>query len=121
MRDHGINFRLIVDGFSPATPTSQTMVDMLASLATYERELIVEQVNTRIAAAGLSGTRFRRPRSDPPVSAEELSIVNSACAKGPTRLGNPINRARPPDSRHQWGTITDDIIEAAASMSVIDD
>ena len=59
-------------------------VNLLASLAEYERELIVERVNAGIAAARQSGTRFGRPLSDPAVIADKLAIAKDARAKGRT-------------------------------------
>jgi DNA invertase Pin-like site-specific DNA recombinase len=41
------------------------MLGTLATLAEYERELIVERVNAGIAVAQAAGTRFGRPVSDP--------------------------------------------------------
>lgn len=60
------------------------MLNMLATLAEYERELITERVNAGIAAAKASGTQFGRPRVEPAVIAEKLAIVNDARAKGRT-------------------------------------
>ena len=55
---------------------------MLATLAEYERELIVERVNAGIFAARQNGTRFGRPLSDPTVIADKLA--QDARAKGRT-------------------------------------
>jgi hypothetical protein len=55
------------DGIDPTTSTGRLMLNMLATLAEYERELIVERVNAGIAAARQSGTRFGRPAVDPAV------------------------------------------------------
>jgi DNA invertase Pin-like site-specific DNA recombinase len=60
------------------------MRNMLATLAEYERELIVERVNAGIAAASQNGTRFGRPMSDPAVIADKLAIAQDARAKGRT-------------------------------------
>lgn len=60
------------------------MLNMLATLAEYERELIAERVNAGIAAARQSGTRFGRPPVDPNVVAEKLQAVANARAKGRT-------------------------------------
>lgn len=59
----------------PATSTGRMMLNVLAILAEYERELIVERVNAGIAAARQSGTRFGRPLSDPSVISEKLAIA----------------------------------------------
>ena len=60
------------------------MLNMLATLAEYERELIVERVNAGIAAARQGGTRFGRPAVDPAVIADKLAVVAEARAKGRT-------------------------------------
>jgi len=57
---------------------------MLATLAEYERELIVERVNAGIASARDRGTRFGRPPADPKVIADKLAVANDARAKGRT-------------------------------------
>ncbi len=80
LRERGVNVRSISDG----TSTGRMMLNLLASLAEYERELIVERVNAGIAAARQSGTRFGRPLSDPTVIADKLAIAKDARAKGRT-------------------------------------
>lgn len=84
LRERGVNVRSISDGIDPATSTGRMMLNFLASLAEYERELIVERVNAGIAAARQSGTRFGRPLSDPAVIADKLAIAKDARAKGRT-------------------------------------
>ncbi|MEW1809045.1 recombinase family protein [Pseudarthrobacter sp. NPDC080039] len=80
----GVQMRSIADGNDPATTTGRLMLNMLATLAEYERELIIERVNACIAAARQSGTRFGRPLSDPVVIADKLAIAQDARAKGRT-------------------------------------
>ncbi|MFB9816610.1 MULTISPECIES: recombinase family protein [Micrococcaceae] len=84
LREHGVQVRSVSDGIDPATSTGRMMLNLLASLAEYERELIVERVNAGIAAARQSGTRFGRPLSDPTVIADKLAIAKDARAKGRT-------------------------------------
>ncbi|MEP7763924.1 recombinase family protein [Sanguibacter sp. 25GB23B1] len=60
------------------------MLNMLATLAEYERELIVERVNAGIAAARQNGTRFGRPLSDPAAIADKLQVDTDARARGRT-------------------------------------
>lgn len=84
LRDRGIHVRSIADGIDPATSTGRMMLNMLATLAEYERELIVERVTAGIAAARQNGTRFGRPLSDPNVIADKLAIAQDARAKGRT-------------------------------------
>jgi DNA invertase Pin-like site-specific DNA recombinase len=82
LRNWGVHVRSIAEGIDPVTSTGRMMLNMLATLAEYERELIVEPVNAGIAAAGLNGTRFGRPVSDPTVSVDQLRIAQDARAKG---------------------------------------
>jgi DNA invertase Pin-like site-specific DNA recombinase len=84
LRDAGIHVRSISDGIDPATSTGRLMLNMLATLAEYERELIIERVNAGIAVARESGTRFGRPKTDPGVVGEKLAIVAHARASGKT-------------------------------------
>ena len=84
LRERGIQVRSLSDGIDPATSTGRLMLNMLATLAEYERELIVERVNAGIAAARQNGTRFGRPVLDPAVVADKLAIAADARAKGRT-------------------------------------
>lgn len=84
LRERGILVRSLSDGIDPETSTGRLMLNMLATLAEYERELIVERVNAGLVAARQNGTRFGRPRSDPKVIAAKLDVVAQARAKGQT-------------------------------------
>lgn len=84
LRERGVHLRSISDGIDPTTTSGRLMLNMLATLADYERELIVERVNAGIAAARQGGTRFGRPLSDPLVIADKLAIAQDARAKGRT-------------------------------------
>lgn len=84
LRERGVHLRSISDAIDPATSAGRMMLNMLATLAEYERELIVERVNAGIAAARERGTRFGRPLTDPAVTADKLAIANDARAKGRT-------------------------------------
>ncbi|WP_395389985.1 recombinase family protein [Clavibacter michiganensis] len=82
LRERGVQIRSISDGIDPATTSGRLMLGMLASLAEYERELIVERVNAGIAVARDNGTRFGRPLADPTVIADKLQIATDARARG---------------------------------------
>ncbi|MDF9750415.1 DNA invertase Pin-like site-specific DNA recombinase [Arthrobacter sp. ES3-54] len=84
LRDRGVHVRSIADGIDPTTSTGCMMLNMLATLAEYERELIVERVNAGIAAARRNGARFGRPLADPAVIADKLAVAKDARAKGRT-------------------------------------
>lgn len=58
------------------------MLNMLATLAEYERELIVGRVKAGITAARGAGTVFGRPPTDPALTAEKLQIIAKARAEG---------------------------------------
>lgn len=84
LRDRDVAVRSVSDGIDPTTSTGRLMLNMLATLAEYERELIVERVTAGIAAARQNGTRFGRPLSDPVVIADKLATAADARAKGRT-------------------------------------
>jgi DNA invertase Pin-like site-specific DNA recombinase len=84
LRDRDVQVKSISDGIDPSTSTGRLMLNLLATLAEYERELIVERVNAGIAAARAGGTRFGRPPLDRTEIADKLAIVNEARAKGRT-------------------------------------
>ena len=84
LRDRDIAVQSIADGIDPATTTGRLMLNMLGTLAEYERELIVERVNAGIAASRKAGTIFGRPVSDPRVIAEKLQLAVEARGRGKT-------------------------------------
>ncbi|MGY3567785.1 DNA invertase Pin-like site-specific DNA recombinase [Sinomonas sp. RB5] len=84
LRERGISVRSIQDGMDPDTASGRLMLNMLATLAEYERELISERVSAGIAAARASGIRFGRPSSDHKVVTEKLAIVAAARGRGHT-------------------------------------
>ncbi len=51
LRQRDINVRSVSGGIDPANSTGRLMLNMLATHADHERELIVERVNAGIAAA----------------------------------------------------------------------
>ncbi|MEG8034476.1 recombinase family protein [Curtobacterium sp. TC1] len=104
--ERGIGVRSVSDGIDPATSTGRLMLNLMATLAEYERELIVERVTAGIAAARESGTRFGRPPSDPAVIGRKLAIVNEARAAGHTAAdaANLVGWSRATLYRHQAAT-----------------
>lgn len=105
LRERGINVRSVSDGIDPATSTGRLMLNMLATLAEYERELIVERVNAGIAAARQNGTKFGRPLSDPVQIAEKLQVVAEARQRGRTaeEAARLVGWSRATLYRHQKG------------------
>ncbi|MBF4586528.1 MULTISPECIES: recombinase family protein [unclassified Curtobacterium] len=104
--ERGIGVRSVSDGIDPATSTGRLMLNLMATLAEYERELIVERVTAGIAAARESGTRFGRPPPDPAVIGRKLAIVNEARAAGHTAAdaANLVGWSRATLYRHQAAT-----------------
>ncbi len=84
LTERGIGLRSVQDGIDPATTSGNLMLNLLASLADYERVLITERVNAGIAAAQAAGTRFGRPPVNPNEITAKLKIVNEERAKGRT-------------------------------------
>lgn len=98
LRARGVELRSISDGIDPATTTCRLMLNMLATLAEYERELIADRVNAGIAAARAGGTRFGRPMRDPAVVADKLAIVQDARAKGNSCRSSRVGGVKPGDT-----------------------
>jgi DNA invertase Pin-like site-specific DNA recombinase len=84
LRERGVLVSSMSDGIDPATTSGRLILNMLATLAECERELIIERVNAGIAAARTAGTRFGRPAVDPTVVADKLGIVNADRKRGRT-------------------------------------
>lgn len=103
LRERGVQLRSVSDAIDPETSAGRTMLNMLATLAEYERELIVERVNAGIAAARARGTRFGRPPVDPGVVADKLAVAADARAKGRTaqEAANLVGWSRATLYRHQ--------------------
>ena len=103
LQERGIQVRSISDGIDPANPTGRLMLNLLATLAEYERELIVERVRAGVASAQEAGAKFGRPRSDPAVVAEKLAVVAAARAEGKTAeaAAGLVGWSRPTLYRHQ--------------------
>lgn len=109
LRERGINVRSVSDGIDPATSTGRLMLNMLATLAEYERELIVERVNAGIAvarqtarrSAGPSTILSRSQRSSRswPMRASEDGLLRKQLASlvgavpRPTAISEPAHRA----------------------------
>ena len=112
LRDRGVHMRSIADGIDPATATGRMMLNMFATLAEYERELIVERVNAGIAAARPNGIRFGgrcptrtssrtswrsprtperkdAPRKTPPTSSAGAAQRSTAASKPSLHAGTP--------------------------------
>jgi DNA invertase Pin-like site-specific DNA recombinase len=80
----GISLCAVQDGIDPSTPNGRLMLNLLASLAEYERHLISERIAAGMTAARQTGTQLGRPPADPDAAHEKLRIVEQARARGLT-------------------------------------
>lgn len=109
LRESGIKLYSVQDGIDPDTTSGRLMLNMLATLAEYERELITERVNAGIAAAKASGTRFGRPPVQPEAIAEKLKIAGEARTRGrtATEAATLVGWSRATFYRHRQGSGSD--------------
>lgn len=61
-RARGVEFISLQDGIDTSTAAGRMVFSVIAALAEFERELIIERVNAGIAAAKLRGRSGGRPR-----------------------------------------------------------
>lgn len=59
--DRGIEVRSVSDGIDPSTREGRLMLNLMATFAEYERELIQERVQAGVDAAKARGIKFGRP------------------------------------------------------------
>lgn len=62
--DRGVNVRSLSDGIDPTTREGRLMLNLMATFAEYERELIQERVRAGVDAAKARGVKFGRPTPD---------------------------------------------------------
>lgn len=82
--ERNIQVRSITDNIDPSTASGRLMLNLLTSMAEYERELIVERVNAGIAAARARGTTLGRPATPREPVVEKLRIAQEARTRGKT-------------------------------------
>lgn len=75
LRGRGGHRRSLSYSIDPATSTGRLILRMLATLAEYERELIVKRINAGIAVARESGTQFGRPPVDDLIAEKHIRVV----------------------------------------------
>lgn len=71
----GVRIRSISDGIDPSTREGRMQLNLMATFAEYERELIQERVQAGVDAAKARGVRFGRPAPDPEKVARNLRTV----------------------------------------------
>ena len=82
--ERGLCLLSVQDGIDSRTATGRLMLDLLVSLAGYERHLTGERVAAGMASARHAGTRLGRPPADPDAVRQKLSVVEDARAGGRT-------------------------------------
>lgn len=94
LTDRGVAVRSLSDGIDPSTREGRLMLNLMATFAEYERELIQERVQSGVDAARQRGVRFGRPPVDMDevnrkvrtvqhlVEAEGLNVVEAAKTVG---------------------------------------
>lgn len=90
LTDRGVAMRSLTDRINPSTREGRLMLNLMATFAEYERELIQERVQAGVDSARARGVRFGRPPADTVkvarnlrtvdhlVAAEGLSVVEAA-------------------------------------------
>lgn len=71
----GVTIRSISDRIDPRTREGRMQLNLMATFAEYERELIQERVQAGVDAARARGVRFGRPAPDPEKVARNLRTV----------------------------------------------
>lgn len=73
--ERGVRVRSLSDGIDPATREGRLMLNLMATFAEYERELIQERVQAGVDAARARGVRFGRPEVKPVEAARRVRTV----------------------------------------------
>lgn len=81
LTERGIAVRSLTDGINPSTREGRLMLNLMATFAEYERELIQERVQAGVNAARARGVQFGRPPADPMAVARKLRIINRLVAE----------------------------------------
>jgi len=84
LSERGINLRSVQDGIDTRTKHGRVMVDLLASLAEYDRHLTGERIAAGMASSRKTGTRLGRPPLDPSEIRDKIRAVEDARARGVT-------------------------------------
>lgn len=73
--ERGVAVRSLADGIDPATREGRLMLNLMATFAEYERELIQERVQAGVDAARARGVKLGRPAPDAAKVARNLRTI----------------------------------------------
>lgn len=82
IRERGINLRSLQDGIDSRTAPGRLMLNLLGSLAEYDRHLASERIAAGMASSRQAGTRLGRPPADPEAIRDKIRAVEDARARG---------------------------------------
>lgn len=109
LTDSGVAVRSLSDGIDTSTREGRLMLNLMATFAEYERELIQERVQAGVEATRARGVRFGRPAPDAGkvarnlrtaqhlIEAEGLGIVEAARTVGWSKATYYRHRAHATD------------------------
>lgn len=75
LTERGVQVRSLSDGIDPSTREGRLMLNLMATFAEYERELIQERVQAGVDTARARGVKFGRPPVDPDDVARKVRTV----------------------------------------------
>ncbi|MGW8483568.1 recombinase family protein [Microbacterium sp. NPDC055903] len=75
LTERGVQVRSLSDGMDPSTREGRLMLNLMATFAEYERELIQERVQAGVDAARARGVKFGRPAPEPATVALHVRTV----------------------------------------------
>ena len=81
--EEGIELKSLREGIDLATPTGRMLAGIFASLAAYERELIMERAESAREAARVRGRQVGRPKS---INSDTLADARALLAAGQSRV-----------------------------------
>lgn len=73
--DRGVKLQSLSDRIDPSTREGRLMLNLMATFAEYERELIQERVQSGVDSARARGMQFGRPPADPAKVARNLRTI----------------------------------------------
>lgn len=97
----GASLRILNLGMDTSTPTGKLMLNVLGSVAQFEREMMLERQADGIAAAKAAGVyKGRKPRVP---AAEVLAFVQTVVDNAPAQLGRTVRADDPALARTAAG------------------